>query len=125
MFTRNGAYAIEDRGSNPILVSTVYGGPAGSPATGITATAGEIKLQSTTANPVAFAQTAPLVGAGLAVQKGEWFFDRIDEIYRRSSPHTPERFLRECKAMSAAAYAEEAIVLATPERPVPNGARLI
>ena len=47
-------------------------------------------------------RTMALVGAGLAVQKGEWFFDRIDEIYRRSSPHTPERFLRECRAMAAA-----------------------
>ena len=53
--------------------------------------------------PQVMPRTMALVGAGLAVQKGEWFFDRIDEIYRRSSPHTPERFLRECKAMSAAA----------------------
>lgn len=53
--------------------------------------------------PQVMPRTMALVGAGLAVQKGEWFFDRIDEIYRRSSPHTPERFLRECRAMAAAA----------------------
>jgi hypothetical protein len=53
--------------------------------------------------PQVMPRTMALVGAGLAVQKGEWFYDRIDEIYRRSSPHTPERFLRECRAMAAAA----------------------
>ncbi len=53
--------------------------------------------------PQVMPRTMALVGAGLAVQKGEWFYDRIDEIYRRSSPYTPERFLRECRAMAAAA----------------------
>lgn len=48
-------------------------------------------------------RTMALVGAGLAIQKGEWFYDRVDEIYRRAAPHTPERFLRECRAMAAAA----------------------
>ena len=57
--------------------------------------------------PSVMPRTMALVGAGLAVQKGEWFFDRIDEIYRRSSPHTPERFLRECKAMAAGAKISE------------------
>ena len=52
-------------------------------------------------------RTMALVGAGLAVQKGEWFYDRIDEIYRRASPHTPERFIRECKAMAAGAKISE------------------
>jgi hypothetical protein len=52
-------------------------------------------------------RTMALVGAGLAVQKGEWFYDRIDEIYRRSAPHTPERFIRECKAMAAGAKISE------------------
>jgi len=52
-------------------------------------------------------RTMALVGAGLAVQKGEWFYDRIDEIYRRASPHTPERFLRECRSMAAAAGISE------------------
>ena len=53
--------------------------------------------------PQVMPRTMALVGAGLAVQKGEWFYDRIDEIYRRSSPHTPERFLRECRAMAEGA----------------------
>ncbi len=52
-------------------------------------------------------RTMALVGAGLAVQKGEWFYDRIDEIYRRCAPHTPERFLRECKAMAEGAKISE------------------
>lgn len=53
--------------------------------------------------PHVMPRTMALVGAGLAVQKGDWFYDRIDEIYRRSAPHTPERFLRECRAMARAA----------------------
>ena len=53
--------------------------------------------------PNVMPRTMALVGAGLAVQKGDWFYDRIDEIYRRAGPHTPERFLRECRAMAAAA----------------------
>lgn len=53
--------------------------------------------------PQVMPRTMALVGAGLAVQKGDWFYDRVDEIYRRASPHTPERFLRECRAMAAAA----------------------
>jgi hypothetical protein len=57
--------------------------------------------------PHVMPRTMALVGAGLAVQKGEWFFDRIDEIHRRAAPHTPERFLRECRAMAAAAGVAE------------------
>ena len=53
--------------------------------------------------PNVMPRTMALVGAGLAVQKGDWFYSRIDEIYRRAGPHTPERFLRECRAMAAAA----------------------
>lgn len=53
--------------------------------------------------PEVMPRTMALVGAGYAVQKGDWFHDRIEEIYRRSGPHTPERFLRECRAMAAAA----------------------
>ena len=53
--------------------------------------------------PNVMPRTMALVGAGLAVKKGEWFYDRIEEIYRRAGPHTPERFLRECRAMAAAA----------------------
>jgi hypothetical protein len=52
-------------------------------------------------------RTMALVGAGLAVQKGEWFYDRVDEIVRRAGPHTPERFMRECRAMGAAAGISE------------------
>ena len=48
-------------------------------------------------------RTMALIGAGYSVQKGDWFYDRIDEIVRKASPHTPERFLRECRAMGAAA----------------------
>ncbi|MDD3545644.1 MAG: C45 family autoproteolytic acyltransferase/hydrolase [Kiritimatiellae bacterium] len=48
-----------------------------------------------------------LVGAGYTVQKGDWFYDRIEEIVRRAAPHTPERFLRECRAMGAAAGISE------------------
>lgn len=53
--------------------------------------------------PNVMPRTMALVGVGLAVQKGEWFYDRIDEIYRRAGPHTPEHFLRECRAMAQAA----------------------
>jgi len=51
--------------------------------------------------------TMALVAAGYAVQKGEWFYDHIDDIYRSASPHTPERFIRECRAMAAAAGISE------------------
>lgn len=53
--------------------------------------------------PQVMPKTMALVGAGLAVKKGDWFFDRVDEIYRRSAPYTPERFLRECRAMAKGA----------------------
>ncbi len=53
--------------------------------------------------PQVMPRTMALVGAGLAVQKGEWFYDCIDEIYRHASPHTPERFIRECRAMAIGA----------------------
>ncbi len=53
--------------------------------------------------PHVMPRTMALVATGYVVQKGKWFYDHIDEIYRRSSPHTPERFIRECKAMAAAA----------------------
>ncbi len=57
--------------------------------------------------PNVMPRTMALVGAGLAVQKGEWFYDKIDEIFRRTSPHTPERFVREIKAMAASAKITE------------------
>ena len=61
--------------------------------------------------PNVMPRTMALVGAGLAVKKGEWFYDRIEEIYRRAGPHTPERFLRECRAMAAAAGITERAAL--------------
>ena len=57
--------------------------------------------------PQVMPRTMALVATGYAVQKGEWFYDHIDEIYRRAAPHTPERFLRECRAMAAAAKITE------------------
>ena len=47
--------------------------------------------------------TMYLVGTGYSVGKSDWFFARMQEIFRRAVPHTPERFLRECDAMSRAA----------------------
>jgi hypothetical protein len=44
-----------------------------------------------------------VVGVGYTVTRSDWFFDRMDEILRRTLPHTPERFVRECDAMSQAA----------------------
>lgn len=48
-------------------------------------------------------KTMYLVGAGYTVSKNDWFFDRMDEVLTRTKPHTPERFLREIDALSAAA----------------------
>lgn len=48
-------------------------------------------------------QTMSLVGAGYTMKKGVWFYDKIDEIYSKASPHTPVRFLEECQAMADAA----------------------
>ncbi len=47
--------------------------------------------------------TMYLVGAGYTATRNDWFFDRMEEIIRRTQPHTPERFLQECDAMSQAA----------------------
>lgn len=47
-------------------------------------------------------RTMMLVGGVYALNKGDWFPDRIDEILRRSTPHTPERFFREIQAMGQA-----------------------
>jgi hypothetical protein len=49
------------------------------------------------------AGTMYLVGAGYTVSQNDWFFNRMDEVIRRTSPHTPERFVQECDAMSTAA----------------------
>ncbi len=62
--------------------------------------------------PQVMPRTMALVAAGYAVTKGEWFYDHIDDVYRRASPHTPDRFLRECRAMAAAAKIEERDALA-------------
>jgi hypothetical protein len=47
--------------------------------------------------------TMYVVGAGYTATQGKWFFDTMADIIRRTAPHTPERFLRECDAMSRAA----------------------
>lgn len=57
--------------------------------------------------PQVMPRTMALVATGYAIQKGEWFYDHIDDVYRRATPHTPERFLRECRAMAAAAKITE------------------
>lgn len=44
-----------------------------------------------------------LVGGASTVQSGKWFFDEMAEIERRTAPHLPERFLRECDALADAA----------------------
>jgi len=44
-----------------------------------------------------------LVGAADSIQSGRWFFDRMQEIQRRTLPYTPERFLVECDALAKAA----------------------
>lgn len=44
-----------------------------------------------------------VAAAGYLVRKDDWFFTRIEEVIRRTAPYTPERFVRECDAMSRAA----------------------
>ncbi|MCE5268658.1 MAG: C45 family autoproteolytic acyltransferase/hydrolase [Planctomycetaceae bacterium] len=44
-----------------------------------------------------------LVGGGDTVHTGQWFFDRMAEIQRRTTPHIPPRFLEECDALGRAA----------------------
>lgn len=41
-----------------------------------------------------------LTGAIESIRSGTWFFDVLAEIERRTTPFIPERFLRECDAMS-------------------------
>ncbi len=43
-----------------------------------------------------------VVAAGYVVSRDDWFFTRIEEVIRRTSPHTPPRFIEECDAMSHA-----------------------
>lgn len=44
-----------------------------------------------------------VVGAADSIESGVWFFDRMEEIQRRTLPHIPPRFLAECDALSNAA----------------------
>lgn len=44
-----------------------------------------------------------LIGGMDSLTSGTWFFDTIGEIQRRCGPHVPERFFRECDALSRAA----------------------
>lgn len=48
-------------------------------------------------------RTMSLVAAAYCFGKGEWFYDKIEEILRRSQPHTPQRFIDECLSMGKAA----------------------
>ena len=57
--------------------------------------------------PQMMPRTMALVATGYAVQKGEWFYDHIDVVNQHAAPHTPERFIRECRAMAAAAKITE------------------
>ncbi len=42
------------------------------------------------------------VGGADTVHSGQWFFDRMAEIRRRTEPHVPPRFIEECDALAAA-----------------------
>ena len=42
------------------------------------------------------------VGGADTVHSGQWFFDRMAEIRRRTEPHIPPRFIEECNALAAA-----------------------
>ena len=44
-----------------------------------------------------------LMGAADTLHSHAWFFDRMAEIERRTSPHIPPRFIEECDALSKAA----------------------
>ncbi len=48
-------------------------------------------------------RTLYLMGAADSVNSGIWFMDRMEEIVERVGPHVPERFVRECDALSRAA----------------------
>lgn len=53
--------------------------------------------------PEVMPRTLGIVAGAYAITKGKWFYDRIDEIYASTSPHTADAHLRECEAMAAAA----------------------
>ena len=44
-----------------------------------------------------------VAGALYTLSKNDWFFKRMDEVLKRTRPHTPKRFIVECDAMSQAA----------------------
>ncbi len=48
-------------------------------------------------------QRIQLVAAGYLYKQNDWFFERIEEVERRSKPFMPERFMREADAMSRGA----------------------
>jgi hypothetical protein len=43
------------------------------------------------------------VGAAESIRSGQWFFDRMAEIEKRTRPYIPERFFVECDAVARAA----------------------
>jgi len=43
-----------------------------------------------------------LVGGADSLDSGTWFFDRMEEIHRRTEPYVPKRFWVECDALSQA-----------------------
>lgn len=53
--------------------------------------------------PEVMPRTLGLVAAGYAIAKGGWFYDRVDEIYATTSPHTRDAHLRELQALATAA----------------------
>ncbi len=57
--------------------------------------------------PQVMPRTLGLVAGGYAIAKGKWFYDRVEEVYTKTSPHTPDIYLRECRAMAAAAGIRE------------------
>lgn len=52
-------------------------------------------------------RTMAVVASTYAATKGDWFYDRIEEIIKRSSPHTPKRFIQELNAIAQASGVEE------------------
>ena len=43
-----------------------------------------------------------LAGGAYSMSKANWFFDRMAEIEKRTSPHVPKRFITECDALAEA-----------------------
>ena len=44
-----------------------------------------------------------VAGTAYSLDQGKWFFTRMAEVERRTTPHIPERFFRECDALADAA----------------------